>query len=165
MGPYSGFGDAMLRLGADEDVRRRLRRNRLAATSRYANDPSFHGVQAVPRDTLIEVLRAWRIATTGRLASTAVGDAAVDLALDAFEAADREKSITDKRWSLIHAVFASPDAMARARSLGVVISAQQLLVYAFAADHAHLLGRAAHATRLSPHRTWLDARPGRRRRQ
>jgi predicted amidohydrolase YtcJ len=153
-GPYSGFGDAMLRLGAlkmfvDGFVETGWLKDG------YANDPSFHGVQAVPRDVLEHTLRAanrnnWQVAVH------CVGDAAVELALDAFEAADAEKSIRDRRWSLIHAVFASPEAMQRARRLGLVISAQQLLVYAFAATMLTCWGqeRMRHG---SPHRTWLDA--------
>jgi len=153
LGPYSGLGDNMLRLGqlklfVDGFVETAW------LSSGYANDPAFRGVQAVPRETLEAVLRLasrnhWQVGVH------CVGDAAVDLALDAFEAADREHSIRDRRWSLMHAVFASPAAMARARALGVVISAQQLLVYAFAAAMLTCWGeeRMQHA---SPHREWLN---------
>jgi predicted amidohydrolase YtcJ len=153
LGPHSGFGDAMLRLGQIK-----LFVDGFVETAwlhgGYANDPTFHGVQAVPRDTLLDVVRlanqhGWQVGVH------AVGDAAVDLALDAFEAADHDRSIRDRRWSLMHAVFASPRAMQRARALGVVISAQQLLVYAFAPTMLTCWGeeRMAHG---SPHRTWLD---------
>jgi predicted amidohydrolase YtcJ len=152
LGPYSGFGDATLRLGQIK-----LFVDGFVETAwlhhAYANDPSFHGVQAVARETLEVVLRAasrnnWQVGVH------CVGDAAVDLALDAFEAADREKSIRNRRWSLMHAVFASPSAFERARRLGVVISAQQLLVYAFAPTMLSCWGeqRMQHA---SPHREWL----------
>src|SRR5258708_34404034 len=119
----------------------------------YANDPNFYGVQAVPRATLETVLRVanrhnWQVGLH------CVGDAAVDLALDAFEAADREKSIADRRWSLMHAVFASPAAMERARRLGVVISAQQLLVYAFAPTMLTCWA-ATRIQHVSPNATWL----------
>jgi predicted amidohydrolase YtcJ len=154
LGPYSGFGDAMLRLGAlkmfvDGFVETGWLKDG------YANDPTFHGVQAVPRDVLENTLRVasrnnWQVAVH------CVGDAAVELALDAFEAANAEKSILDRRWSLIHAVFASPEAMQRAKRLGLVISAQQLLVYAFAASMLTCWGDERMG-RGSPHREWLDA--------
>src|SRR6185436_20779346 len=50
----------------------------------------------------------------------------------------------------------SPSAMDRASKIGVVISAQQLLVYAFAPTMLTCWGdeRMQH---VSPHRTWLDA--------
>jgi predicted amidohydrolase YtcJ len=153
-GPYSGFGDAMLRLGA-----LKMFADGFVETAwlkdGYANDPDFHGVSAVPADILADVLCAasrnnWQVAVH------CVGDAAVEHTLDAFALADREKSIRDRRWSLIHAVFASPAALARARELGVVVSAQQLLVYAFAATMLTCWGeeRMQH---VSPHRAWLDA--------
>jgi predicted amidohydrolase YtcJ len=153
-GPYSGFGDAMLRLGA-----MKMFVDGFVETAwlkePYANDPTFHGVQAVPREVLQDTLRAasrnnWQVAVH------CVGDAAVDLALDAFEAADQEKSIRDRRWSLIHAVFAPPDAFERASRLGVVISAQQLLVHAFAATMLTCWGEER-MQGASPHRAWLDA--------
>jgi predicted amidohydrolase YtcJ len=51
-------------------------------------------------------------------------DDALDLVLDGYEAADREKSIRDKRWVLEHATMIRPDQMERSARLGVVISAQ-----------------------------------------
>jgi predicted amidohydrolase YtcJ len=51
-------------------------------------------------------------------------DDALDLVLDGYEAADREKSIRDKRWVLEHASMIRTDQMERAARLGVVISAQ-----------------------------------------
>jgi predicted amidohydrolase YtcJ len=152
LGPYSGFGDAMLRLGQVK-----LFVDGFVETAwlhePYANDASFHGVQAVPRETLETVLRAanlrgWQVGVH------AVGDAAVDLALDAFEAADRDKPIGQRRWSLMHAVFASPSAMARAQRLGVVVSSQQLLVYAFAPTMLTCWGEAR-MRHAAPHRAWL----------
>ena len=51
-------------------------------------------------------------------------DDALDMVLDGYEAADREKSIRDKRWVLEHASMMRPDQMDRSARLGVVISAQ-----------------------------------------
>lgn len=51
-------------------------------------------------------------------------DDALDLVLDGYEAADREKSIRDMRWVVEHAVMIRPDQMDRFARLGVVISAQ-----------------------------------------
>jgi predicted amidohydrolase YtcJ len=153
LGPFSGLGDALLRLG-----QLKLFVDGFVETAwlhdGYANNPDFHGVQAVPGETLHAVLRLanrnhWQVGVH------CVGDAAVDLALDAFAAANQDRSIVGRRWSLMHAVFASPSAIQRARDLGVVISAQQLLVYAFAPTMLTCWGdeRMAH---VSPHRTWLD---------
>jgi len=48
----------------------------------------------------------------------------LDLALDAYEAADRENSIRDKRWVLEHIPTVQPSQMKRMAQLGVVVSAQ-----------------------------------------
>jgi hypothetical protein len=51
-------------------------------------------------------------------------DGAMDLVLEAFEAADKESSIRDKRWTIEHATYVQPDQMERIKKLGLVISAQ-----------------------------------------
>jgi len=51
-------------------------------------------------------------------------DDALDLVLDGYEAANREKPIREKRWVLEHAAMIRPDQMDRSARLGVVISAQ-----------------------------------------
>ncbi len=51
-------------------------------------------------------------------------DAATDLVLEAFEAADKEIPIRDKRWTIEHATYVQPDQMERIKKLGLVISAQ-----------------------------------------
>src|SRR3954453_12434858 len=45
-----------------------------------------------------------------------VGDLGIDQVLDAFEAADKEKSIRDRRFILIHASLIRPEQMERAHS-------------------------------------------------
>jgi predicted amidohydrolase YtcJ len=153
-GLFSGHGDDLLRLGA-----LKVWADGFIETAwlkeGYANDASFHGVQAMPRETLERFTRAasrqgWQVAIHS------VGDAAVELVLDAFEAADRERPIGGRRWSLMHALFMSPTMIERARRLGVVVSAQQLLVYAFAPTAIECWGDER-MSNVSPHRTWLDA--------
>jgi hypothetical protein len=51
-------------------------------------------------------------------------DGAMDLVLEAFEAADKESSIRDKRWTIEHATYVQPDQMERIKKLELVISAQ-----------------------------------------
>lgn len=52
------------------------------------------------------------------------GDKTLDMVLDAYEAADRERSIRDKRWVVEHIPLVHPDQMDRMKRLGVVVSAQ-----------------------------------------
>jgi predicted amidohydrolase YtcJ len=64
-----------------------------------------------------------------QLSSHVTGDRGVDIVLDAIEAANKEKSMLDKRYNLIHAYFASADTAKRAASLGVVVDTQPMWFY------------------------------------
>lgn len=57
------------------------------------------------------------------------GDAGVDRVLDAMEAAHADRSITGRRFTLVHAYFPTPEAVARARRLGVCVDTQPYLYY------------------------------------
>jgi len=52
------------------------------------------------------------------------GDKPLDLVLDGYEAADREKSIRDQRWIIEHSSMIRTDQMDRFARLGVLVSAQ-----------------------------------------
>jgi predicted amidohydrolase YtcJ len=52
------------------------------------------------------------------------GGASTDALLDAYEAADREQSISDRRFTLTHANFPDDRAIARAKKLGVLMDLQ-----------------------------------------
>jgi predicted amidohydrolase YtcJ len=51
-------------------------------------------------------------------------DDATNITLDAYEAADRDSSIKDKRWYVEHVPFATPAQMDRMAKLGLIISIQ-----------------------------------------
>jgi predicted amidohydrolase YtcJ len=53
-----------------------------------------------------------------------VGDRALDMALDAYEAADRVSSIRSRRWIVEHVPAIKPDQMERMARLGILVSAQ-----------------------------------------
>ena len=119
----------------------------------YGRGGKFKGIEVVPRNQYIPVVLelnrlGWRVATH------AVGDAAVDEVLDAYEAADRERSIKDQRWTIEHWFIAAPDQFPRARALGIAISAQDHL-YLAAPSVAKYWGRSR-AENITPVRTFLD---------
>jgi predicted amidohydrolase YtcJ len=64
-----------------------------------------------------------------QLSSHVTGDRGVDIVLDAIEAANKEKSMLDKRYNLIHAYFASTETARRAKSLGAVVDTQPMWFY------------------------------------
>jgi len=90
----------------------------------------------------------WRVATH------AVGDAAIDEVLAGYAAADAEKSIKDRRWSIEHAFIPREDHYPKMKSLGLAISVQ---------DHLYLAGPslvkmwgAKRAAWVTPVRSFLD---------
>lgn len=85
-------------------------------------------------------------------------DDALDLVLDGYEAADREKPIRDMRWVLEHASMMRPDQMDRFARLGVVISAQ-FQPYRGGANLMQSMARLIGKRRVEnmvPMREWLD---------
>ena len=119
----------------------------------YGRGGKFRGIEVVPRSQYIPVVLelnrlGWRVATH------AVGDAAVDEVLDAYEAADRERSIKGKRWTIEHFFIARPDHFPRVRALDLMISAQDHL-YLAAPSVAKYWGRDR-AENITPMRTFLD---------
>ena len=115
---------------------------------------TFYGVNTMKQAPYTDVVKelnrlGWRVATH------AVGDAAIDEVLAAYEAANAEKSIAGRRWTLEHGFIAQPDQIARLKKLDLVISAQ---------DHLYLAGPSlvnywgpARAARTTPMRAFLDA--------
>jgi predicted amidohydrolase YtcJ len=114
---------------------------------------AFRGVNTMKQAAYTEVVKAlnrlgWRVATH------AVGDAAIDEVLAAYEAANREQSIRGKRWTIEHGFIVDPDQLPRMKALDLVVSAQ---------DHLYLAGPslvnywgASRAARVTPVRTYLD---------
>jgi hypothetical protein len=64
-----------------------------------------------------------------QLSSHVTGDRGVDIVLDAIEAANKEKSMLDKRYNIIHAYFASAETAKRAASLGAIVDTQPMWFY------------------------------------
>lgn len=115
---------------------------------------AFRGLQTLETERYIAAVRQlnrqdWRVATH------AVGDAAIDLVLNAYEKANADRSIVNRRWSIEHAFIGRPDHLPRMRTLGVAISAQH---------HLYLAGPSlvkywgnARAAITTPAKMYLDA--------
>ncbi len=115
---------------------------------------TFRGLQTIDTERYTAIVsevnrRGWRVATH------AVGDAAIDLVLAAYERANRERTIVGRRWSIEHAFIGRPDQLPRMKALGVAISAQ---------NHLYLAGPSLvkywgleRASLTTPVRSYLDA--------
>jgi hypothetical protein len=141
-----------VKLGVDGGFEGGLMRDPYAEP--WGEGGSYFGLQTVEREPFVASVRAlgaagWRVATH------AVGDSAIDLVLDAYEAADRDGSIVGKRWVLEHGFMPRPDQFQRMLELGLVASLQDHL-YLAAPSLVAYWGpeRAAWTT---PLRAYLDA--------
>lgn len=115
---------------------------------------TFRGLQTMDTERFFAIVRDlnrrdWRVATH------AVGDAAIDLVLNAYDKANAERSIVSRRWSIEHAFIGRKDHLPRMRALGLAISAQ---------NHLFLAGPslvkywgASRAAITTPARMYLDA--------
>jgi predicted amidohydrolase YtcJ len=120
LGLRSGFGDDRLRIGpmklfADGSLIGRT----CAMHEPFAGEPGNVGYFQVPEDALARtILRAhaagWQIATH------AIGDRAISVVLDAYEAALAKHPRTDHRHRIEHCAVLPPDELVRLARLGVI---------------------------------------------
>ncbi len=149
----SGFGDEWLRVGgiklmADGGV------ETAALRAPYASDPGFTGVRVLEPPYLRTALRAAR-RLGWAVGVHAVGDAAVEMVTEAFEAVHREAPLTDQGWAVEHAILATPEQSRRLRDLGVFVTAQSVHLWKLGPNMLRHWGPArAHAA--YPLRTWHD---------
>jgi len=120
----------------------------------WGEGKTFRGLQTIDTERFVATVRAFNQADW-RVATHAVGDAAIDLVLSAYEKANAEQSIVGRRWSIEHAFIGRPDQLPRMKTLGVAISAQ---------NHLYLAGPslvkywgATRAAITTPVKMYLDA--------
>ncbi|OFW38661.1 MAG: hypothetical protein A3J28_09135 [Acidobacteria bacterium RIFCSPLOWO2_12_FULL_60_22] len=111
---------------------------------------NYYGVQRLPTDRFIEVVRkmnryGWR---PGFHIS---GDRGLDMNLEAYEAADREHSLKDKRWVVEHIQYSHPEQMARLAKLNILVSTQMQGINGPNPNFSKELNE-----RVQPIREWLD---------
>ena len=84
-----------------------------------------------------------------------IGDAAMDMALDAIEYAMNRNPRPDPRHRIEHAVISTQSALERTRDLGVTISTQPHGIYYFGEAVREMMGEER-AQSMMPTRTWLE---------
>jgi predicted amidohydrolase YtcJ len=87
------------------------------------SDPDYRGVMYVKPENLVEMAKTANRLGWQMTAHTA-GGGATDALLDAYEAADREKPILGRRFTVTHGNFPNAQAIARAKKLGVAFDCQ-----------------------------------------
>ncbi len=153
----SGFGDKWVRLdGIKLGVDGGYEGGWMTQPYRepYGQKRKYFGLNTVPGPLLGDVVKMLNELDL-RPSTHAVGDAAVDLVLDAYEAAHKERAIDQRRWAIEHAFITRPDQIDRIKRLGIIISAQSHL-YLAGSSLIEYWGRER-AEAVAPVRSWLDA--------
>ena len=120
----------------------------------YPGKPGYRGLQKVPTDQFKRF--AALVAKYGyRLRPHAVGDAAIDEALDAFEYANAQTPIVKRRWMIDHAFLLGRQHYDRVKRLGLVINSQYMHNYELGALILKAWKRPL-ADRSEPYREWLQ---------
>jgi predicted amidohydrolase YtcJ len=155
-GASSGFGDDWLKFGGIKIYYDGGMTLKTALTRDVYPDShdDYHGIAQQTPERLKQLVSIanrynWRVGVH------VVGDLGIDQVLDAFEAADKEKSIRDRRFILIHASLIRPEQMERAHRLGVRADFQNVFMWDKAATVERFLGRAT-ADRAVPTRTMIE---------
>ena len=128
----TGWGDKWLRVGSLKTVidggiligTAYLREPYGSHTQIYGFvEPGYRGVLYVPRENVFAMAQAadelgWQ------MTSHVTGGGSLDILLDAYEAANRVKPITGRRFTVTHGNFPDKRAIQRAKALGVVFDMQ-----------------------------------------
>jgi len=155
MGTASDFGDDWLSYsGLKMQVDGGMTLRTADMRESYPDQPGYHGTVVVTQERLNELVAianryGWRVGIH------AVGDAAIDKVLDAYAHADRERSIRDRRFIVIHGSLMQPDQMERAKALGVRVDTQSVFLWDKASTIARYLGDKT-AARAIPLRWMID---------
>ena len=160
IGLRSGFGDDWLRLGGVKvSIDGSCTLHNAAIYGGYLDDPDNDGLVRVEPGDLNDLVAK---ATRGGLqvAVHAIGQRAVDMALDAFQASASASAVAtsrDLRHRLEHAYLAPlPGQLERIRDLRLVVSTQPAFLYANGDTWPAMFG-ASDADRMVPMASLLDA--------
>ncbi|PRZ33891.1 hypothetical protein CLV47_12424 [Antricoccus suffuscus] len=139
LGMRTGFGDDWLSLGAMKlwlDGGMMVRS--AAVTEPYAGTTNT-GMLLMDEESVTQiVMQAQRAGW--QLALHAIGDHAIDVALDAFEYAQQDSQGVDTRHRIEHAGMIRPDQIARFGALGMTIGTQPCFLWYSGDDFAQLVG-------------------------
>jgi predicted amidohydrolase YtcJ len=155
-GASSGFGNEWLKFDAIGEMTSDGGMTLRTAFTRdpYPDDPNYHGIPATTKERLISnVLIGNR--NDWRFSIHSVGDAAIDWVLDAYEAADKDKSIAGRRFACMHCSLIRKDQLERMKRLGVILELQNAFMWDKADNVERNLGLAV-ANRAVPNRMAID---------
>ena len=155
-GVSSGFGDEWLRLDSLGEMPADGGMTYGTALMRdaYPHDAGYYGTPTMSAEQLNAIVGAGA-RNDWRFTIHAVGDAAVDRVLDAYEAAGEERSIAGRRFIVLRGSLIQPDQLQRMKKLGVILQMENMFMWDKAAAVERNLGTEA-ANRTIPTRLAID---------
>lgn len=154
-GLISGTGDDMLMVGAVKFFLDGSAGGRTAWMSEpYLGDDRTTGVQMMP-DEQIDALVMDAHAKGYQLACHAIGDAAIEQLVVAYEKALAAHPDPDRRHRVEHCGFSTPEQHERMLKAGIYPCPQQVFIYDFGDAYVSVLGEER-ALSSYPFRTWMD---------
>ncbi len=118
------------------------------------DDPGYRGILIISKDELFGKVSAAN-ETGWKMTAHVTGGGGVDLFLDAYENANREASIKEKRHSIIHGNFFTRDAIDRCAAMGIISDMQPAWFYKDADAMKYILGEERIKTFL-PARSMIE---------
>ncbi len=91
-----------------------------------------------------------------QLSIHAIGDAAIDQAVNAVEAANRKVPVAGRRHRVEHCGFTTPDQIAAMKRLGMIPAPQPIFIYEFGDLYIEVLGEERPAQSY-PMKDWVEA--------
>ncbi|MFQ6053067.1 MAG: amidohydrolase, partial [Candidatus Bathyarchaeia archaeon] len=137
--PGFGWGEKLRVIGVKLGVDGAMGSHTAALHDPYENDPENRGVVRVTREELTEETVRCHLAGL-RACIHAIGDRAIDMALDAVEEAVRRGNWEDHRHRIEHAGYLGEAQLRRMRRLGVAVSASIGFCYPIGDSHLEALG-------------------------
>ncbi len=135
-----GWGEKLYVVGVKLGVDGAMGSLTAALNEPYANDPENTGIVRVTQEELTE--EAVRCHKAGlRVCIHAIGDRAIDMALESIEEAVRSQDWEDHRHRIEHAGYVRDDQLERMKRLGVAISASIGFCYPIGDSHIDALGQ------------------------
>ncbi len=157
LGLYTGFGNPKLKIGAikvllDGTIERRT----AALTQPYEGKPDNLGLFCLSEEELYDIVgKAHRAGF--QLAIHAIGDRAIQVALNSIERILKEKPKVDHRHRIEHASMLDEESIGRMKNLGVIASVQPVFIGSNNDWMLESLGDKRATELCERYRTLLDA--------
>lgn len=134
-----GWGDRLHVIGVKIGVDGAMGSRTAALHEPYENEPNNRGIVRVTQEELTDETKRCHLAGL-RVCIHAIGDRAIDMALEAVEEALKTKTWEDHRHRIEHAGYVEKSQLERMKRLGVTVSASIGFCYPIGDSHFEALG-------------------------